>query len=275
MSKTIRHHKLPNGIEIAYDSKANLDMLCREIFDGKIYAANGISVAEGDCIVDIGANIGFFILLLNQQLKSATVYGFEPIPATFELLKINTAKHNHLDLKLFQCGLSKAVGKATFHHFPLTSIASTMYPQSSSEYQRDSRRFVLNDLQRRSVLLRNVISITPEWLWYPITEIARRYFQRSVRVECELDTLTNVIARESINRIDLLKIDTEGAEHDILASINDADWKIIRQIIVEVHDGRIGLDSVLSLLQSKNFRTTHVKADPTIDGLFMVYGIRI
>jgi len=275
MGKTIPHCKLPNGMEIAYDSKANLDMLCREVFDAKIYSENGICLNEGDCIVDVGANIGFFILLLNQQLKAATVYGFEPIPATFDLLKINTEKHNHLDLKLFRCGLSKAVGKASFHFFPLTSIASTMYPQSSSEYKRDSRRFVLNDLRGRANLLRNIILITPEWLWYPITELARRYFQRSVHVECELDTLTNVIERESIERIDLLKIDTEGAEHDILSSFTDDDWKIIRQIIVEVHDGQPGLKSVVDLLRSKSFHLTHVKADPTIDSLFIVYGTQI
>ncbi len=274
MATTPRFATLANGLEIAYESKANLDILQREIFTDYLYGRHGIQFREGDCIFDVGANLGFFLLRLNQLLSNARVLAFEPIPATFELLKLNADRHNKLTLELFNCGLSDTAGEATFTHYPLTSVASTMCPQDSAEFRRNSRRFVLEEIKERGGLLRGLASVTPGWLWFPLTETIRRIYQRAVRVNCKLDTLSGVIERLGIERIDVLKIDTEGAEHAVLAGLRDEHWPLVRQIIVEVHDGMPGLESVLSVLTRHNFRATHEKPLPNVDHLYVVYAKR-
>ena len=44
------------------------------------------------------------------------------------------------------------------------------------------------------------------------------------RLPCELRTLSDALRRESIDRVDLIKIDVEKTELDVLAGIEDADW---------------------------------------------------
>jgi FkbM family methyltransferase len=272
--KSPKYATLPNGLEIAYDSQANLDILRREIFDDRVYHDHGIHLKNGDCIVDVGANIGMFVLLLNQILTDARVLAIEPIPATFRLLEINSQLHNRLRLSLFNCGLSSVAGETEFEHYPLTSVASSMFPSNSKEFRRNSRKFILQEIRSRGTFLAWFADNFPEWAWFPLTEMIRRIYQRREKVRCRLDTLSGIIEREQLERIDLLKIDTEGAEHAILSGIEPLHWPRIQQVIIEVHDGMPGLQSVLTILQSHGLDTTHRQLLPKVDHLYVVYGLR-
>ena len=274
LAKLVRYATLPSGHEIAYDSQANLEILRREILDDRIYQNRGIHIGNGDCIVDVGANIGMFVLLLNEILEDARVLALEPIPATYALLEINCHRHNRLQLKLFNCGLSREAGETDFDYFPLTSVASSMFPCDSPEFRRNSRRFILSEIRSRGALLSWLVGVLPEWSWFPLTETIRRIYQRRERVRCRLETLSGIIEREQLDRIDLLKIDTEGAEHEILAGIESGYWPLIKQAIVEVHDGLDGVRSVLDTLKTRGFQTSYEKLLPTVDHLYVVYATR-
>jgi hypothetical protein len=58
---------------------------------------------------------------------------------------------------------------------------------------------------------------------------------RGREAACELRTLSDALRRESIDRVDLIKIDVEKTELDVLAGIEDADWPRIRQLMMELH----------------------------------------
>ncbi|MDF5717743.1 MAG: acyltransferase domain-containing protein, partial [Rhizonema sp. NSF051] len=85
------HYKLPNGIEIIHQNKAETDHFYEDIFEHKVYAKHGIHLREGACVFDVGANIGLFTLFVDQEYNQATIYAFEPSPPTFEILKNNTS----------------------------------------------------------------------------------------------------------------------------------------------------------------------------------------
>ena len=56
-----------------------------------------VFVGPGDCVVDIGANIGVYTLFLSRLVsQSGRVYSFEPVAPTFDFLAYNVRK---LDLK--------------------------------------------------------------------------------------------------------------------------------------------------------------------------------
>ena len=265
---------LKNGIDIEYDSLASIDILDREIFDESIYADHGIELNDGDCIFDVGANIGVFLLMLNEVLDHADVYSFEPIPRTFQILERNAGLHNRLKLRLFNCGLSNQAGRAQFVHYPRMSIASTMHPIESPEFRRNSRAFILEEMSQQSAVVRTIRKVTPDWSWYLLTELIRLYYQKGESVDCELTTLSNVVEAESVNQIDLLKIDVEGAEYEVLTGIRPEHWSRIGQIIVEVHDGVNALTSIVELLQEAGFDTSYEKLNEQVDHLFVVYGTR-
>src|SRR5256885_13682279 len=52
-------------------------------------------------------------------------------------------------------------------------------------------------------------------------------------------SVDDIVQREGIACVHLLKMDCEGSEYDILAGISNATFSKIRRIIVEYHDGRV------------------------------------
>jgi FkbM family methyltransferase len=262
-------------MEVFFRSKVDVDILARELLHAdNLYLRHGITIAEGDCIFDVGANIGFFILFLNKLIKAGTVYGFEPIPDVFEVLKLNTDRHNQLTLQLFNCGLSEQAGQAEFTYFPRTSVASTMYPDESPEYRSNSRQFVMEEMRLLHPVLRSLIDATPGWMWWPLTEALRRHYQSSRQVACQLRKISDVIREERIAVIDLLKVDTEGAEEHVLAGIDAEHWPMIRQAVVEVHHGLESLQRMEQLLQSHGFHTVSEPVVPGVEHLHVVYARR-
>lgn len=61
--------------------------------------------------------------------------------------------------------------------------------------------------------------------------------------------------------IDLVKIDVEGAELTVLQGIDDADWRRIFQLVVEVHDLDGRLQYIIALLREKGFVSIEVEKE--------------
>ena len=78
----LRTFRMPNGQQVFGLNENDSLMVYRDIFDDDCYRQHGVTIKDGDCILDIGANTGLFILFLNQICTQASVYAFEPLPAT-------------------------------------------------------------------------------------------------------------------------------------------------------------------------------------------------
>ena len=94
--------ELPGGLRILCPSPAEALFIHREIFQQDCYLAHGgISLPPGSTVVDVGANIGLFVLrlLLDAQLAPAVrqVYALEPLPPTAEVLEANVRMHGLAD----------------------------------------------------------------------------------------------------------------------------------------------------------------------------------
>lgn len=68
-------------------------------------------------------------------------------------------------------------------------------------------------------------------------------------VDCELRRLSDALETEAVGpRIDVLKIDVEGAELDVLRGITKADWAKVQLVAVEVHENAGHLAPVRAIL---------------------------
>jgi FkbM family methyltransferase len=67
--------------------------------------------------------------------------------------------------------------------------------------------------------------------------------------------LSDLLKRESIEKIDLIKIDVEGAEYDIFRGVSIEDLSKINYILMEFHDnfGNILREDILNKLESAGF----------------------
>lgn len=257
----LRSMTLPDGRRVETLCAENTKIAWDEIFAARIYEKFGITLEDGATVFDVGANIGLAVLWVGDRIRNGTVHALEPIPATFAALERNVGHHPHLDVRLHHAGASDRSGTATFTFYPLTSTSSSMYPDDSAAARDESDRFILDDLRKR---LGDGIDLVPGWLSRSFAGAVRRWYQRSSRVRCRLVRLSDVIEEAGVRVIDLLKIDVEGAEFDAVAGIEDRHWPLVRQAIVEVHEGLEACARMEGILAARGLVTERWQQAPEI-----------
>ncbi|MFM8282248.1 MAG: FkbM family methyltransferase [Planctomycetaceae bacterium] len=252
---------LPDGRAVLTLCRDNTAIAYGEIFSERIYELFGITLEDGATVLDVGANVGLAVMWVGDRISHGTVHALEPIPATFAALETNVARHVRLDVHLHHVGAADRAGTAEFTFYPLTSTSSSMYPDESAEAHAESRAFIRADLAKR---LGWVTGILPSSLVDRFAELIRRRYQRASRVPCRLVRISDLIAAHGIARVDLLKIDVEGAEFDAVAGIDAEHWPRIGQVIVEVHEGAAARARIERLLTAVGFATVSYQQAPLV-----------
>ncbi|HVG19909.1 MAG TPA: amino acid adenylation domain-containing protein [Blastocatellia bacterium] len=256
-------HELPNGMVVFHKNKSETDFVYSEVFEHQTYLRNGITLEEGACIFDVGANIGQFTLFMGLKLKSPTIYAFEPLPPTFEVLRLNSLLYG-INARLFECGLSNESRTATFTYYPYDTVISGQYGDAAEE-RESIKAFLINRAQEQGGG-----PLSDEDMETLLTEQLK-----TEQYDCKLRTLSEVIREHGVERIDLLKVDVEKSEMDVLLGIEERDWSKIRQIIIEVHDIDDRLKAITEMLSAHGYELT-VDQDQMLKGtkLYSVYAVR-
>jgi FkbM family methyltransferase len=85
------------------------------------------ALAEGDRVVDIGANIGAFTVLAASKVgRTGRVFAFEPDPATCERLRGNVRLNGLENVVVENCAVGAAAGEATFYRHAKNAYSSLM-----------------------------------------------------------------------------------------------------------------------------------------------------
>jgi amino acid adenylation domain-containing protein/FkbM family methyltransferase len=228
-------HLLPNQMGVFHQNRNETEFIYKQIFEDEIYLRHGISLKPGDCVFDVGANIGLFTLFVYQKCVNPNVYSFEPIPSNYEKLRSNVALYG-LNAKLFNCGLSERNGTAAFTFYPNWSAGSGAYANIDEE--EEALKIFLNSQGG------------------PVAEYADQLIEERYQAEqvvCEIRTMSEIISQHNIERIDLLKLDVEKSELDILNGLAERDWPKIKQIVIEVHDIDDRLNLITGMLERQGF----------------------
>ena len=214
-----------------------------------LYLQHGISIKSGDCVVDVGANIGLFAL--EAARRGARVHAFEPMPATFAALQANARALGNDQIRAHNLALGAQADAATFAYFRWLSALSTRFPEWIGQNAASGALAVLDDAQ-----------LAPRFGWFrraprPLRRAlvagVVRIFLQPRPVSCRVETLSRAVHALQIEKIDLLKIDVEGAEWDVLRGISARDWNRIEQVVAEVHDENGRVADVEKLLRARGF----------------------
>jgi len=231
-------HEPADDLLLAQVNRSETDFLYQEIFANNAYLRHGLCLTEGAIVVDVGANIGMFTVFAATRCRGVRVVAIEPVAELARAIEVNAALHG-IDATVVNCALGSGAGEADFTFYPGNTVMSGLH--ADDEDREVLRNYLMTgDGAEHNRQLDAMVAdrLAPE------------------HRTCRVDTLSAVVARHHLGRIDLLKIDVEKAERDVLAGMDDATWELVDQIVVEVHDLQGRLDEILELLAARGFATT-------------------
>ena len=241
--------KLPNGLSVRYQSRAEALYFYESIFVDRAYLQHGLTLEPGGTVFDVGANIGMFSMFAALEEPTSRIFSFEPIPILHDALKFNL-----IDLtdraETFQFGLSSRAGDANITFYPENSGMSSFRPNLAEE-QHVLRSIVNNGDHSGKYNAPASMATDPDFVAFRL---------RSEQVPVTLRTLSQVIHDHGVSRIGFLKIDVQKLELEVLLGIADKHWCLIQQVAAEVHDDHDRLDLVCRLLESRGFNL-HTQQD--------------
>lgn len=223
--------RLPSGMVVAQINAWETLALYKEIFDGRCYVQRGIAIPAGSTIVDVGANIGLATLFFHREVPTARIVSIEPASLPRLALETNVERFG-VPATVIAAALGRERGRRQFSFYPGHTISSGLY----AEVERDATNV------ERFLRLAGT---------YPTQGTADRSKFRAVEpYECDVKTLAEVVESAGADAIGLLKLDAEGAEDEILASMPPDLWSIVSQVVLEVHGGSERARDLAGLLRA-------------------------
>ena len=175
-----------------------------------------------ETIFEIGAADGTHCVKYADQYPAAKIHAFEPLPVSFAKLQANAATRPGRIVAV-NCALSDGTGLAHFHQAEWDDASSLLTPiTTGSTYDQ--------------------------------------YNAARTTIEVKTDTLDNYCVAAGVDRIDLLKMDAQGAEMKILAGAEETlARRGIPVIYSEVNflenwEGATRFDRMMTYLTARGFR---------------------
>lgn len=217
--RSLKFTTRPNPIH--FEVPESIYPIFKEIFMEDVYNADNLisKLPTSPVIIDIGANAGFFNVLLFSKLKNARVLAYEPLPSNISRFR-KTIEQNNLSEKI-----------------QLEQVAVTGIPIAMLE--------LFTEKTTDNSVIASVFSDFDE--------------RNTQKLEVPAKSLTAIINENNLDHVDLMKLDCEGSEYDILYNTPVTILNRINMIIVEVHeidDNKNNLDSLTAFLQSCGYKTS-------------------
>ena len=149
----------------------------------KKFENNSLSV-----LVDVGSHKGEYINSIKKKFNIQKIYGFEPNPDIYKILKKKIVDEK---INLYNFGISDKNGKIEFYKNLETSSSTINKLNTNSKYYK-KKYFLLNIFNSKEVIK---------------------------KIEINVLRLDEFIHSNKIDKIDLIKIDTEGYELKIIKSL--------------------------------------------------------
>jgi FkbM family methyltransferase len=167
-------------------------------------------------VMDVGANVGQFGFVLKTFFPHLDLVSFEPNPAAYDCLRVNASQHTAW--RAFPFGLASKSQTSDFFAVDGKSAQGSVFPENAAV---------------------NLLSGEP------------------TRIQVKLEHLSDeFLSEHAIPReYDFVKIDVEGYERDVLASLDRIRWRYLYLELSVTRTGSTPLDEVQALI----FRTTGKK----------------
>ena len=193
------------------------------------YKQNKLKNDNPILIFDIGANKGQSIDFFLKLYKNVIIYAFEPNPKLYK--KIEKKYRNKKNIFIYNLGVSNLNGQLELKETVTDETSTFENLNYNSEY--------LN-------LKAKILGVKKEKI------VNKKYYVNVIR-------LSDFLQKESIKKINILKIDTEGHELKCLLGLSNENFSSIDLIQLESHEDDMYLSNdskseIINLLNSNGYK---------------------
>ncbi len=198
-------------------------------------------------ILDIGANEGQFADKMHLLFPDTMIYSFEPIPEAFEQLD-----KNFRDIKQVK-GINLA-----YSFEPIPEAFEQLDKNFRDIKQVKGINLALGDAAGEITFNKNESSASSSFLDMADSHVKSFDFAvKTVPIKVKVDTLDNVMSKESIDLPMLIKIDVQGFEDKVIKGGNDtikiADMVICEVSFTELYKGQLLFDDTYEMFKNLGF----------------------
>ncbi len=210
-------------LTIHFEVQQALYPVFKEIFMEDVYSISSVvkELSSNPVIIDIGANAGFFDILLLSKIPNANIYAYEPLPDNILQIQKLISINPQLQDKLFP-----------------KQVAVTGTPQQTSDLYVETG-------SKSSV----------------VASVFANFDSRNTRkISVACVTLNEIILNNNLLAIDLIKIDCEGSEYDILYNTDPSIIRRAKMLLIEVHDldeHQNNITALNNFLKETGYNTKH------------------
>jgi len=203
-----------------WDRKNRAIQLSEWDTDEIIFKNELLKIKKDQTIIDVGSEYGYYAIRAGSLVGSnGKVLAIEPHPETFILLKMNIKLHKVSENVIpIRIAISKESGIVELHE--------TFSPGSTSIINLNVRALNKSRFTMWLEFVKNGV----------IFEVIRKKLF-PVKYIVQIETLDKIAAEYGLGKIDLIKIDVEGAELDVLKGSIAILEKHKPILLVEVHFG--------------------------------------
>jgi len=213
----------PNAIKIQVPK--NLMLIFKEIFLSDVYEIDDLykQLPADPIVVDIGANVGFFNVLLLSKINVKKIYAYEPVP------------------------VNVATFQETLNNNRQLSDQVVLFQMAVTGIQQNGLDLYLEDIHKNTV----DASVFSDF------DVSHAH-----KITVPSITLSEIILKNNLQQIDFLKLDCEGSEFDIMYNTDKMLIRRINKMMVEVHDRDADKNNISffdKYVQSLDYSTSYVR----------------
>lgn len=189
--KKIYSPVLIGGNKIFYDTPFATKTLLTTIYDFYTETKRASIIQKKPVILDIGANIGQFIVAVKSFYPEAVIYSCEPDEDVFKILKKNAL--NYKNVKVYNYGLSNKSGQSVFYKSEEFSEWSGLKPLDGHKYSKTQIDLRQGDQLFKSIKLIDLIKIDVEGAELEVLKGMKNIISRSKYILLEASILRSPV----------------------------------------------------------------------------------
>lgn len=196
--------------------KRQLELIDYEIADEPMFTTQFAEIKRDWTVLDVGASIGYYTLLAAEKATEGRVIAIEPHPQIVNALRKNVALHGLQNVQIINEAVAGPASAGSVH-------MQEGYERGGSEM-----------LYEHVPAVNRIFQALSDGTFFE--KVFRRFKTSRQKFTAQARTLDDLVDSLRLTRVDLVKMDIQGAEYEVLQGAERLMRDFHPTFLIEVHE---------------------------------------